>query len=216
VGACRFAIARDHRKHRRIPTASGDYPDVREINGTMSARSVTRTGAPTLGAVFGDDTAFRAWYEDVLPRVHGYLLLRCGYDRDLAEELTQETFVEALRAGNLPASAEPVAWLIGIARHRLIDHYRREERRERGLRRLAQRHAPDIVWVGSSQWNSDLVAALRRLPAAQRAAIVLRYLDDLPVKEVAVALGRSEGACESLLSRGRETLRHELGGPGHG
>jgi RNA polymerase sigma-70 factor (ECF subfamily) len=43
----------------------------------------------------------------------------------------------------------------------------------------------------------------------QRTAIVLRYVDDLPVRDIAALLGRSEGAIESLLSRGKETLRRE-------
>ena len=52
---------------------------------------------------------------------------------------------------------------------------------------------------------------LRRLPTAQRAAMTLRYLDDLPVREVAALLDRSEGSVESLLSRGREALRRATG-----
>ena len=55
--------------------------------------------------------------------------------------------------------------------------------------------------------DDALSGALAALPAMQRAAIVLRYLDDLPVRDVARLLGKSEKAVESLLSRGRETLR---------
>jgi RNA polymerase sigma factor (sigma-70 family) len=68
-----------------------------------------------------------------------------------------------------------------------------------------------VAWIGDHEPEGVLVDAVRRLPAAQRAAITLRYIDDLPVREVAALLGRSEGAVESLLSRGRETLRRATG-----
>ena len=155
--------------------------------------------------------AFRAWYDDALPKVFGYLYMRCGRDRELAEELTQQTFVEAIaaRPGNVE---DATAWLIGVARHRLADHFRRLERRERGFLRLLSSSRPSAVtWVGPSDPDDALADALRELPAGQRAALVLRYVDDLPVREVARLLSRSEGAVESLLSRGREALRRQLG-----
>jgi RNA polymerase sigma factor (sigma-70 family) len=56
-----------------------------------------------------------------------------------------------------------------------------------------------------------VAVALDRLPPAQRAAMVLRYMDDLPVRQVAQAMARTESAVESLLSRGRDALRRNLG-----
>jgi RNA polymerase sigma-70 factor, ECF subfamily len=172
----------------------------------MTAPPPSSTRTASLEAVFADDAAFRTWYDEALPQVFRYLYHRCGRDRDLAEELTQQAFVEAVRSHATFAGGESVAWLIGIARHRLVDHFRVLERRERSLRRLlAERTQP--VWIGAPEVDDELATALDRLPAAQRAAIVLRYLDDLPVRDVARWLDRSEGAVESLLSRGREALR---------
>jgi RNA polymerase sigma-70 factor (ECF subfamily) len=165
-----------------------------------------------LGGVLADATAFRAWYDLVLPRVYGYLYQRCGRDRDLAEELTQQTFVDAVRSHGRTTTDDPVRWVIGIARHKLADHFRALERRERGyLRLVARSPEPAVTWLGDHDAEGVLVDALRRLPAAQRAAVTLRYVDDLPVREVAALLGRSDGAVESLLSRGRETLRRAPG-----
>jgi RNA polymerase sigma factor (sigma-70 family) len=59
--------------------------------------------------------------------------------------------------------------------------------------------------------RSAVLGALRELPAKQRAAVVLRYLDDLPVHEVAAALGCSEGTVKSNASRGLDRLRQVLG-----
>lgn len=165
-------------------------------------------------AVFADEAAFRAWYEAALPRVHRYLFHRCGRDRSLAEELTQETFVEAIRSRRRFSGREdPLNWVIGIARHRLADHFRRRERQERGVINLVARGLA-VSTPPSDDGDEELAAALAALPAMQRAAVVLRYLDDLSVREVARLLGRSEKAVESLLSRGRDALRHTYEGTG--
>ena len=71
-------------------------------------------------------------YDDALPHVYGYLLARCG-DRGLAEDLAAESFLAAVHAVRKPGGADPtVAWLIGVARHKLADHWRRVEREQRG------------------------------------------------------------------------------------
>lgn len=176
-------------------------------------RSLAEPARGALGDVLADEVVFRAWYDRSMPRVYGYLFQRCGRDRQLAEELTQQTFTDALRTHRRATADDPVAWVIGIARHRLADHFRALERRERGFLRLLSRSpAPDVTWIGDQEPEGVLVESLRHLPAAQRAAVTLRYVDDLPVREVAALLGRSEGAVESLLSRGRETLRRATGG----
>jgi RNA polymerase sigma-70 factor (ECF subfamily) len=173
------------------------------MRSSVAAPSVTSS----IEAVFADEDAFRAWYETALPRVHRYLYHRCGRDRALAEELTQETFVEAIHSRRRFAGRDdPVTWVIGIARHRLADHFRRLERHQRRVIALAA-HAETNAAPPMGEPDDELAAALAALPASQRAAIVLRYLDDLPVREVARLLRRSEKAVESLLSRGRDALR---------
>ena len=75
-------------------------------------------------------------YDDALPHVYGYLLARCG-DTGLAEDLTAESFLAAVHAVRKPGAPGPsVPWLIGVARHKLADHWRRVEREQRGLRLL--------------------------------------------------------------------------------
>ncbi len=144
-------------------------------------------------------------YESALPEVYGYLLSRCG-DRTLAEELTSETFLGAVRSCRLP-EAPPVstAWLIGIARHKLVDHWRRRAREERGLRLVQEPESTD-------PWDAELDALLARqtlaaLGAHHRAALTLRYVDGLRVREVAHQLGRTEHATEALLVRARAAFK---------
>jgi RNA polymerase sigma-70 factor (ECF subfamily) len=176
----------------------------------LSNAGVTATDTVRFADVAVDETAFRAWYDASLPRVYGYLYSRCGGDRDVAEDLTQETFVEAVRARRYVDRGEPLAWLIGIARHKLVDHFRRLERRERRFLRLVASQPPQPLWMEGGGEKDRLAVALDRLPPAQRAAMVLRYMDDLPVRQVAQAMARTESAVESLLSRGRDALRRSL------
>lgn len=146
-------------------------------------------------------------YEEALPHVYGYLLARCG-DRSLAEDLTAEAFLAAVVAVRRPGAPEPtVPWLIGVARHKLADHWRRSEREERGLR-LADsgtEHCDD-------PWDETVDAIRARTVLAglgphHRAALTLRYVDGLPVGEVAECLGRTVHATEALLVRARNAFR---------
>ncbi len=148
-----------------------------------------------------------AIYRRALPRVYGYLRPRCG-DTALAEDLTAETFLAAVAAAAAPAAPEvSVGWLIGVARHKLVDHWRRAGREQRALTAgdLGD-EAVDDPWDEVVD-TSAAYAALARLPGQQRAALTLRYLDDLPVAEVAAHLGRSLHATETLLVRARAALR---------
>jgi len=150
-----------------------------------------------------------AIYRRALPQVYGYLLPRCG-STVVAEDLTAETFmaaVAAVRQGRIQGPEVSVAWLVGVARHKLADHWRRSAREQRGLAAVAV-----LAEEADDPWEEHLDvqaahAALARLPGPQRAALTLRYLDGLPVAEVAACLGRSVHATETLLVRARAALR---------
>ena len=148
-----------------------------------------------------------ALYRVALPQVYGYLLPRCG-SAALAEDLTSETFlaaVDASRRGDLTELS--TAWLVGVARHKLVDHWRRLAREQRGLA-AAEASSTDV----DDPWDEFVdaeaaYAALAHLPVPQRAALTLRYLDGLPVADVAEHLGRTLHGTETLLARSRAALR---------
>jgi RNA polymerase sigma-70 factor (ECF subfamily) len=157
------------------------------------------------------EAAFRVFYVEALPRVYGYLLHRCRGDTALAEDLTQAAFGEAVRKpGSFDGRSDPITWLIGIARHKLVDHFRAQEREERSLMHLVVHELAMDREAGAWHEMDDravLLANLGRLTAMQRAVLILHYADGLPVREVARELGRSESATESLLTRARDALR---------
>lgn len=163
-----------------------------------------------------DPNPVAAIYRRSLPVVYGYLLSRCG-SASLAEDLAAETFMAAVAAARQQpgAAAVTVAWLVGIARHKLADHWRRSAREERILAAAARPgSALDDPWDEVLD-TAAAYAALRCLPVYQRAALTLRYLDGLPVAEVAEHLGRSVPATETLLVRSRAALRAVYGKEGH-
>lgn len=186
-----------------------------------------RAASPTASAgtldalsdVFASEVEFDAWYAQVLPRVYGYVYSRCGHDPDLAEELTQETFVDAIRhRRGFTGRSDPVTWLCAIARHRLADHYRRLDRQERRQARLVReidvRGADELE---RSEERDRIDQVLRGLPALQRAVLVLTTLDGLTVRQTAALVGKSERATESLLARARAGFRDAYGQDrGHG
>jgi RNA polymerase sigma-70 factor, ECF subfamily len=157
-----------------------------------------------------DPRGLLALYDEALPQVYGYLLSRCG-QRALAEDLTAETFLAAVDTvrKDQPVS---IAWLVGVARHKLVDHWRRQGREERGLTLVATQDETD-------PWDCvlDAVVArevLDRLGPHHRLALTLRYLDGLPVPEVARLLDRTLHATEALLVRARAAFRRAYDTPG--
>lgn len=146
-------------------------------------------------------------YDAALPQVYGYLLGRCR-DRTLSEDLTAETFLAAAQAVRRDTPPDvTVGWLVGIARHKLVDHWRHQGVEARHMRLLAGDHREEY-----DPWDDRIDAMVARavldeLGPHHRAALTLRYLDGLPVPEVAEYLGRGTGATETLLVRARRAFR---------
>jgi RNA polymerase sigma-70 factor, ECF subfamily len=168
------------------------------------------------GAGEPDRAAFLSFYQEVVPEVYGYFIHRCG-DSATAEDLTSETFLAAVRnlEDGRPVPFD-VPWVIGVARHKLADHWRRRAREERLLDALEQDPQPeDDPWdVRLDQLHAtDVLAALG---AHHRLALTLRYVDGLSVAQVAELLGRTPNATEALLVRARSAFRRVyLEGGGH-
>lgn len=154
-----------------------------------------------------DEDGLLALYDRALPHVYGYLLSRCGR-RSLAEDLTAETFLAAVAAVRRPERPRlDTGWLVGVARHKLVDHWRRQARDDRSMRIIATG-----VPLAEDPWAERLDAlraqeTLAGLGAHHRSVLTLRYLDDLPVADVAAMLGRSLHATEALLVRARAAFR---------
>jgi RNA polymerase sigma-70 factor (ECF subfamily) len=149
------------------------------------------------------------FYRHALPLIYGFLVTRCS-DPGIAEELCADAFLAAatqVRAGRADIVSLP--WLFGVARHKLSDFYRRRDLLRRLLTTLPPEPLMPDIAIASTR-DDDLLEALRALPDAQRAAVLLRYQDDMTVEDVAGVLDVSVRAAESLLARARISLRARL------
>jgi RNA polymerase sigma-70 factor (ECF subfamily) len=157
-----------------------------------------------------DAGSFDSFYEEALPRVYGYFVHRCGGSPATAEDLTQETFLAAVVELKKERRVKaPTPWIYGIARHKLLDHYRRQERQDRPfiVTTTLEESEDELVIEDGQRASKSAVAALAAVAASQRAALVLCYVDGYSVPEASRILGKSVEAVESLLARGRLSFK---------
>jgi RNA polymerase sigma-70 factor (ECF subfamily) len=170
------------------------------------------------GAARGEPEAVRGFIDAVGPTVYGFVFARVGGNEAAAEDLLQETLVEALRSAHtFRGDASLRTWVCSIARRRLARHYEKERRQavaESGLALLGA--LGDGGRRDDLEHRDEIVRALGRLPAVHRQVLVLKYLDDLSVAEIASELGRTPVQVQSLLQRAREGLRRQLDDGGAG
>jgi RNA polymerase sigma-70 factor (ECF subfamily) len=155
------------------------------------------------GQAGGDPAAgFDAFYAVSAPRVVRQLVLLTG-DVSKAEDVVQESFERAwLRWSTVREMESPEAWVRTVARRLAVSRWRRVRNASVAWRR----HGPP---TGQPRVDADhvaLVAALAALPEAQRVAIVLHHLADLPVAQVAAETGASVSAVKQQLVRGRTAM----------
>ncbi len=142
---------------------------------------------------------------------HHSRLLACARamtsDRERARDATQEAFGRAYRDWpKVQRMEHPGAWVRRVLVNLLTDEGRRDSHR--------RRH--DAAAAGEG-WHEDtppsdspLLAAIRQLPTRQRTAVVLHYLDDLPVEQVAEAMGVAVGTVKATLHQARTTLARAM------
>lgn len=128
-------------------------------------------------------------------------------DRQEAEDVVQEAFARAWpRWSQVSRYDSPEAWVRTVAVRLATSRWRKA----RNTVLAWQRHGPPTDLPGMGEDTVVLVTALRRLPEAQRVAIILHHLLDLPVDQVAAELGVPPGTVKARLSRGRTALAAHL------
>jgi RNA polymerase sigma factor (sigma-70 family) len=170
----------------------------------------------------GEADAFVAFYRRHLGAMVAFFQRRTG-DPELTADLTAEVFAAALlaadryRAGERPA----LAWLYGIAAHKLSDSRRRGRVEDRARRRLAlEPLAIDDAGLerveelaSRSGDEARLASAVQSLPANQRDAVLARVIEERPYHEIAVEMACSELLVRQRVSRGLRTLRTQIEEP---
>jgi RNA polymerase sigma-70 factor (ECF subfamily) len=153
-----------------------------------------------------DEDFVREVYQASYRRLVVQLVGLCG-DVSTAEEVVQDAFVRAIaRGAAFRETDNPEAWLRKVA----VNVARSRWRRMKKLAGLMPRLAESTATPGLSPDHVTLMDALGRLPRAQREVIAMHHLADLPVHEIAVALGVPSGTVKARLFRGRAALAHLL------
>lgn len=171
-----------------------------------------------------DPAAFDALYRRYLAQVYSFAYYELG-DHHAAEDATERTFLAALASlGRFQERARPAdgegastfkVWLFQIARNAIAQQRRSARRRPTEPLEAAEAVvAPiDVERAALAREEADAAwAAVGRLPADRRRALVLRFVDEMTTAEIAGVLGRSEGAVRVLIHRGLRSVARDLGG----
>lgn len=161
----------------------------------------------------GNERALETLYERYLPSVWRYAFAHLAGHASAAEDIVSETFLAAVgQISRLrPEGGSVGGWLIGIARHKIGDLRRRRGRVKTGV--PAEPRAQDdetsdpSASLETAETRAQVAAIMDALPDDQRLALEWKYLDDLPVREIAHRMGRTEKAAETLLYRARNAFR---------
>ncbi|WP_283134417.1 RNA polymerase sigma factor [Rhizohabitans arisaemae] len=188
------------------------------MNPPHPAVVVPEDDAAVMGRSRDEPEAFAELFERHAAEIKRYVIRRLGADH--AEDVVAETFLVAFRRRGSydPARSDARPWLYGIATN-LIGRHRRTEIR---LLRVVERTGADPVVesftersdtrVSATAARRSLAAALARLPAAHRNALLLLAWGGLTYEETAAALGVPIGTVRSRISRARTKMRAALGG----
>jgi RNA polymerase sigma-70 factor (ECF subfamily) len=150
-----------------------------------------------------DEREFDDFYAASFQRITGQVYAMIG-NRDEAQECVQEAFARAwAHRRKLDRAEHPEAWVRTTAYRLAVSRWRRTVRGRRPVDRAVGAATESAA---PSEAHVALVAALKQLPEAQRQALVLHHIADLPVHDVAREMGVPEGTIKARLSRGRAAL----------
>ena len=153
---------------------------------------------------------FAALYQRHAPDVFRFALYLCG-ERGEAEDITSETFVRAWASPGPIRMATVKGYLFTIARNLFLQGLRRKARH---VELRDEHHDPRAGPHAQIEWTAELtrvLAELQKLPEADRSALLMRAVDEMPYEEIARALGLSLAAVKVKIHRARLALAHLRG-----
>lgn len=160
----------------------------------------------------GSEEALRIFYREYGSKLRSYINLKIGSHED-AEEVLQDALLSALDSLVLfSRRSSLLTWLYSITRHEIADYYRRRSIKTivfskiPVIERFISRSLEPDAKLMRSEYEKKVKTALSKLLPHHKEVLELKYMDDLSVKEIAVKMGISFKACESLLTRARQAF----------
>jgi RNA polymerase sigma-70 factor, ECF subfamily len=165
-------------------------------------------------AIGGDEAAFAQLYDRYAERIYRHVSYRVGRPED-AEDVTQQVFLQAWRAlGRYKQTETPfVAWLMTIAHNAVVSFYRRARSAASLEAEGVDPPAPSEAGLAAAEARVDherVRRAMRQLRPELQQVLAMRFLEDLPSRDVASALGTTEGNVRIMQHRALLALRKLL------
>jgi len=170
----------------------------------------------------GDKKAVEELFSAYFDRLYSLVFYEVGRDRSAAEDVTQETFLSALKSvKSYRKQSHPYTWLVGIAHHKIADYYRRRKKASRrgeepltsetmDVEQIRDSRTAIVDIIESAEMRAVVEQALSNLPLDYRQVLLLKYVEEMSVLEISQIMGRSPKSVEGLLSRARKALRANL------
>lgn len=198
------------------PAAAGAAPSARSTGLSDREHEYDEMRSLVLRAKTGDSEAFGMLYDHYLELVYRYIYFRVG-SHALAEDLTSETFLRALRGITefTWQGRDFGAWLVTIARNLVTDHFKSGRNRlevttaEIFDTPLDGPHIPENAVV-TNMVNERVMQAIKQLGAEQQECVILRFLQGMSLAETAKIMGKKSGAIKALQFRAIRALARAL------
>lgn len=158
----------------------------------------------------GDGDSFGLLYDAYIEKIFNFIYHRVG-SKEVAEDLTSQTFFKALKKINSFSGEYFSAWLFRIARNTVIDHYRTARPTENiddffnlSIKKDLEKEVDDQKKL------EEVKEFLKTLKKEQEEVVLMRVWDGLSYKEIAEVIGKSEANCKMIFSRAVRSLRQEI------
>lgn len=157
---------------------------------------------------------FLKYYNTYFEKIYRYIFFRVGKDRALAEDLTSEVMLKAYEKFDTfdPGKSFSV-WIYRIAHNHLVDHYKKVKIAQVPLDEIENILKTDDYMNLKIDTKMDLQkvkTAIEKLPEAQREIVLMHFMHDLSVKEIAEVQTQSENNIRVILSRAVSRLKKQL------
>lgn len=184
------------------------------VSGSSGATDDERAFLARLQA--GEEGAIDQLCEAYVPRLYRFIWHAVGGDSSDIEDILQETMLASLRTlQRFRGECTLYTWLCAVARHKIQDHIRRQQRRRarvmsEPLDDLKEAMSSAPSFEGQIAQQHALEQALQDLPMDYRTVLMGKYIEGFTVSELAQIMDRSQKSVESLLTRARTALRTRL------
>jgi RNA polymerase sigma-70 factor (ECF subfamily) len=162
----------------------------------------------------GNKAVYVKIYNEYKKPVYNLLLSRCLGNRDIAMDVVQDTFLTAIKSFHKVKSPGHLeAWLITIAKNKLVDHFRKAGRDKKYIEKLAEKEsepADVLEELHEKEQVSLLYMAMEKIKPLYKDLLRMRCWQGLKVKEIAGKTGKTPKAVENMLFRAKESLKKQI------